>query len=82
MGNFIQLPDGKLLSINGAQYGSAGFAAATTPQLTALIYDPEASAGSRFSIGGTTNIPRMYHSCATLLADGRLTDWSFFKKFV
>jgi hypothetical protein len=68
----VPLPDGTVLIVNGAQQGKAGFAAATEPNLNAVLYDPSLPAGSRFSIlGGTTN-PRKYHSEGTLLPDGRV----------
>ena len=65
MGQFIALPDGTFLVINGAQYGTAGYAQstltvppeampfgeslATGPVLQPAIYNPEAPAGSRWS---------------------------------
>ncbi len=68
----VPLPDGTVLIVNGAQQGLAGFAAATEPNLNAVIYDPSLPVGSRFSILANTTIPRMYHSEATLLPDGRV----------
>lgn len=58
--------------INGAQQGVAGFNLASDPNLSALLYDPSQSLGSRISILNSTTIPRMYHSEATLLPDGRV----------
>jgi hypothetical protein len=68
MGQFIILPDGKLLVINGAQNGTAGYATQTGqtplgqmplgmslaagPVLTPSIYDPNAAPGSRWSSAG------------------------------
>ncbi|KAJ3218621.1 hypothetical protein HK099_004992, partial [Clydaea vesicula] len=72
MGNMLALPDGTFLMVNGAANGVAGFAAAQNPVLGALIYDPERPIGKRFIYGGKTTIPRMYHSGATLLTDGRV----------
>jgi len=68
----VPLPDGTVLILNGAHQGLAGFAAATDPNLNAILYDPSLPAGSRFSILGSTTIPRMYHSEAMLLPDGRV----------
>jgi len=68
----VPLPDGTVLIVNGAQQGQAGFAAATEPNLNAVLYDPSLPAGTRFSTLGKTTIPRMYHSEATLLPDGRV----------
>jgi len=65
MGQFIALPDGTFLIINGASNGTAGYAKMTKttpaesmpfgeslasgPVLQPAIYDPEAPAGSRWS---------------------------------
>lgn len=80
MGQFVNLPDGRFLFLNGAGRGTAGYgngsdwtigqAYADDPQLTAYYYDPAAPAGARFQEAGSSNIPRMYHSTATLLPDG------------
>lgn len=39
-----------------------------------VLYDPAAAPGKRIITSGmpTSNIPRMYHSTATLLPDGRV----------
>ncbi|KAG9122754.1 hypothetical protein FRC07_000723 [Ceratobasidium sp. 392] len=77
------LPDGKILLINGAKTGTAGYgnvpdqvgsSNADNPAFTPVLYDPNAPAGSRFSSAGmpTSNIARLYHSVSTLLADGRV----------
>ena len=68
----VALPDGTMLIINGAQQGVAGFALATEPNLNAVLFDPTQPQGQRFSILSNTNIPRMYHSEATLLPDGSI----------
>lgn len=81
MGNMIGLPDLKVLLINGANTGVAGYgnvswarghSYADNPIRTPLIYDPAAPAGSRWT---SANLPestvnRMYHSGALLLPDG------------
>jgi Glyoxal oxidase N-terminus/Domain of unknown function (DUF1929) len=64
------LPDGTILWLNGAQRGAEGFGIADTPALDALIYDPTAKLGERWSRAGTSEIPRLYHSVALLLLDG------------
>ncbi|KAG9121648.1 hypothetical protein FRC07_002318 [Ceratobasidium sp. 392] len=77
------LPDGKILILNGAKTGTAGygnvpdqigFSNADNPAFTPILYDPAAPAGSRFSSAGmpTSSIARMYHSVSTLLPDGRV----------
>ncbi|KAF8159168.1 copper radical oxidase [Crassisporium funariophilum] len=81
MANFILLPDGKLLCLNGARTGTAGYgnvswaigtSYADDPVMTPVLYDPTKPAGSRWSSEGfqASTVPRMYHSSATLLADG------------
>ena len=89
MGQFIILPNGKMLVVNGGANGTAGYATATgqTPNIGLMpfaeslasgpigqpaIYDPNASAGSRWSNTGlaTSSIARLYHSSAMLLPDG------------
>jgi hypothetical protein len=71
----VPLPDGTFMIINGAQQGIAGYGPgglASDPNLSALLYDPSQPVGSRISILNSTTIPRMYHSEATLLPDGRV----------
>ncbi|KAF8962438.1 glyoxal oxidase [Flammula alnicola] len=81
MANFVLLPDGKVLCLNGAQMGTAGYGSdpwaigqsyADDPVLTPVIYDPDAPAGHRWSSDGfsASVVPRMYHSSAILLPDG------------
>ncbi|KKZ60439.1 hypothetical protein EMCG_00725 [[Emmonsia] crescens] len=66
----MMLPDGNLLWLNGCNRGAQGFGIAKDPSLDAWIYHPEAPAGRRWSIGGKTEIARMYHSVALMLLDG------------
>ena len=68
----VALPDGTYMIVNGAHEGVAGFGLAGDPNLSALLYDPAQPLGSRISILNTTIVPRMYHSEATLLPDGRV----------
>jgi len=81
MGTFIFLPNGKILCLNGANSGTAGYgnttwaigqSFATKPVLTPVVFDPTAPAGSQWSRDSlsASTIPRMYHSAATLLPDG------------
>ncbi|CAK5284242.1 unnamed protein product [Mycena citricolor] len=85
MGQFIILPTGKLLVLNGGLNGTAGYATATGqskqlpygmslaagPVGQPAIYDPAAPAGSRWSNAGlaSSTIARLYHSTALLLPD-------------
>ncbi|KAG8782383.1 hypothetical protein FRC12_020888 [Ceratobasidium sp. 428] len=77
------LPDGKILILNGAKTGTAGYgnvpdqigqSNADNPAFTPILYNPSAPAGSRFSSAGmpTSSIARFYHSVSTLLPDGRI----------
>ena len=81
MGNLILLPNAKILMLNGANTGTAGYGTenwavnesyADTPVLMPIMYDPSAPQGKRWSRDGlsASTIPRMYHSSATLLPDG------------
>lgn len=82
MGNMINLPDGRILYLNGARTGVAGYdntgtlnwvigeSFADNPQYQSWYYDPSAALGSRWAKAGVSTIPRMYHSSATLLPDG------------
>eukprot|EP00253_Pinus_taeda_P001918 PITA_01918 len=72
MGDMLLLPNGEVIIINGAQKGVAGWDMATTPVFTPLLYRPNAVLGTRFFKLANTTIPRMYHSTASVLADGRL----------
>lgn len=83
MGNLILLPDGRVLCLNGASTGTAGYgntsftigqSYANQPLLDPVIYDPSAPAGQRWSRDGLnpSTIPRMYHSSATLMPDGSI----------
>jgi hypothetical protein len=64
------LPDGTVLWLNGANKGAQGFGLAVDPTMEALIYDPAAAFGNRWTRGASSQIPRLYHSVALLLLDG------------
>ncbi|PPS08349.1 hypothetical protein GOBAR_AA12310 [Gossypium barbadense] len=68
----ILLPNGKVLLINGAGSGLAGWELGRNPVLSPVLYRPDRKIGSRFKTQIPTTIPRMYHSSATLLRDGRV----------
>ncbi|CAI4216449.1 unnamed protein product [Parascedosporium putredinis] len=53
-------------------HGVAGFGLATDPNLNALLYDPRKPAGKRITVMANTTIPRLYHSEAITLLDGRV----------
>ncbi|TYJ49211.1 hypothetical protein E1A91_A01G118100v1 [Gossypium mustelinum] len=72
MGDMVLLPNGKVLVINGARSGSAGWDLGRDPVLNPVLYMPDNEIESRFKILNPTKIPRMYHSTAVLLRDGRV----------
>ncbi|RWR86159.1 Glyoxal oxidase [Cinnamomum micranthum f. kanehirae] len=72
MGDMVLLPTGDLLIVNGAQAGTQGFEQASDPVLYPLLYRPAEPAGLRFMTLSPTAVPRMYHSTANLLPDGRI----------
>ncbi|KAF9176976.1 hypothetical protein BGZ51_009334 [Haplosporangium sp. Z 767] len=70
MSDAVILADGKIMLLNGAQIGFAGFLRASNPIYTPVVYDPDAPLGQRFTEWVPSNVARMYHSVATLLPDG------------
>ena len=84
MGQFIMLPDGRLFHLNGVATGTAGYgndswtvgqSYADHPLLTAAYYDPSQPSGKRWqrpSSLESMTVQRLYHSSATLLADGSI----------
>nr|GMD98444.1 aldehyde oxidase GLOX-like [Ipomoea batatas] len=72
MGDMVTLPNGNVLIINGAGAGSAGWEFGRGPVLNPVIYRPDNPVGARFQVQNPTAIPRMYHSTALLLRDGRV----------
>lgn len=73
MGDMLLLPTGKdVLIINGAGSGTAGWELAQDPAFTPVMYRPEAPVGSRFELQTSAMTPRLYHSSAILLRNGRV----------
>ncbi|CAL9002666.1 unnamed protein product [Prunus brigantina] len=72
MGDMVMLPTGDILIINGAQAGTQGFEQASNPCLYPLLYRPDQPVGLRFMTLNPGTVPRMYHSTANLLPDGRV----------
>ncbi|CAK7342764.1 unnamed protein product [Dovyalis caffra] len=72
MGDMVMLPTGEVLVINGAQAGTQGFEMASNPCLYPLLYRPGQPAGLRFMTLNPGTVPRLYHSTANLLPDGRV----------
>ncbi|KAE8717330.1 POX family protein, putative isoform 1 [Hibiscus syriacus] len=72
MGDMVMLPTGDTLIINGAQAGAQGFEMASSPCLYPVLYRPNQPVGLRFMTLNPGTVPRMYHSTANLLPDGRV----------
>ncbi|KAI4316900.1 hypothetical protein L6164_024828 [Bauhinia variegata] len=72
MSDMVILPNGDVLIINGAADGTAGWEAGGNPVLNPLLYKTNSPAQSRFVLQNPSSIPRMYHSTAVLLRDGRV----------
>ncbi|KAG0582697.1 hypothetical protein KC19_3G078000 [Ceratodon purpureus] len=71
MGDTVILPTADILLINGARNGCQGWGKATNPALNPVNYATY-NAASRFQVLAPTTIPRLYHSTANLLTDGRI----------
>ncbi|KAI3720260.1 hypothetical protein L6452_21173 [Arctium lappa] len=69
MPDMILLPTGDVLIINGAARGTAGWENAIEPALHPVLYEPRKRL---FTVLNPTVRPRMYHSAAALLPDGRI----------
>jgi hypothetical protein len=67
MPDSVLLPDGKVLVVNGSSSGFSDNGA--NPVFETELYDPEADAWSPMA---RMSVPRLYHSGALLLPDGRV----------
>ncbi|XP_042021042.1 aldehyde oxidase GLOX1-like [Salvia splendens] len=72
MGDMLLLPDGNVLIINCAAFGTAAWELGRSPVLSPVLYYPDNQPGLRFEVQNPTTTPRMYHSSAILLRDGRV----------
>ncbi|KAL8230800.1 hypothetical protein R6Q57_000578 [Mikania cordata] len=72
MGDMLLLPNGHVLIINGASAGVAGWELGRNPVLSPVTYKPDNEIGSRFEVENPSTKPRVYHSTAVLLRDGRV----------
>lgn len=72
MSDMLLLPTGDVIMINGAGSGAAGWEAARNPITVPHIYRPSSDINERFSEMAAAVRPRLYHSTAVLLADGRV----------
>lgn len=66
------LPDGTYIILGGGEHGVAGFGLAGAPNLNAVLYDPTKPVNQRMSVMANTTVPRLYHSEAIILLDGRV----------
>jgi len=71
MGDMIILPTADVLIVNGARNGCQGWGKASEPVLNPVQYATW-NATSRFQVLAASTIPRLYHSTANLLSDGRI----------
>ncbi|CAI9102420.1 OLC1v1000685C1 [Oldenlandia corymbosa var. corymbosa] len=72
MGDMLILPNGQVIIVNGAMLGCAGWENARSPVTRPLIYNPNGSENNRFAVMETASRPRLYHSTAILMTDGRV----------
>ncbi|KAG8379477.1 hypothetical protein BUALT_Bualt07G0092600 [Buddleja alternifolia] len=72
MGDMLILPNGDVIIINGAESGTAGWESARNPITRPIIYKPYGQTNNRFSTMVASSRPRLYHSTAILLTDGRV----------
>ncbi|KAF8964984.1 hypothetical protein BDZ97DRAFT_1904260 [Flammula alnicola] len=84
MPELLLLPNGQVLTVDGAQTGYAAFdtvpdpvgfqSNADHPAFTPSLYTPELPLSQRISnkVMPTTNIPRVYHSVASLMPQGNI----------
>ncbi|KAG6501210.1 aldehyde oxidase GLOX-like [Zingiber officinale] len=72
MGDMVLLPSGEVLLVNGAASGTAGWELGQSPVMAPVVYRPAAPDGARFEEQSEASRPRLYHSTAVLLRDGRV----------
>ncbi|OAY65125.1 Galactose oxidase [Ananas comosus] len=75
MGDMVLLPTGDVLIINGAMRGTAGWGLGREPVLHPVLYKVggiRSNESRGFEVLRPTTIPRLYHSTARLMVDGRV----------
>ncbi|XP_054816325.1 aldehyde oxidase GLOX-like [Prosopis cineraria] len=73
LGDMLLLPSGDVIIINGAGLGTAGWEHGRGAVLSPVIYRPsEEDSSLRFRAMSAASRPRVYHSSAVLLPDGRV----------
>ncbi|KAF7817852.1 aldehyde oxidase GLOX [Senna tora] len=69
MGDMLLLPTGDVIIINGVASGTAGWNHGRQAVLSPLVYHPSTR---QFTMMSSASRPRVYHSSAVLLSDGRV----------
>ncbi|THU84079.1 hypothetical protein K435DRAFT_971328 [Dendrothele bispora CBS 962.96] len=83
MAELVLLPDGRVIMVNGARTGIAGYGTSfnpigdsdcDNPVFNPVLYDPSAPLGERFTEDGlpVSDVARMYHSTATMTPNGTI----------
>ena len=73
MPDMVLLPTGNVVILNGAANGTAGWENAANPVLYPVLYKPDLPDPlPRFELLAPGKTPRMYHSSAVLVPDGRI----------
>jgi hypothetical protein len=80
MPDSVLLPTGEVVFVSGARTGYSGFGSvfdpvgesnADVPALSPIVYSGDKPRGQRFTVLGVrSDIPRLYHSVATLTPNG------------
>ncbi|XP_044461352.1 aldehyde oxidase GLOX1-like [Mangifera indica] len=72
MGDMMILPNADVIILNGAKTGTSAWNDAEDPNLNPVLYMPKGLRGLRFKELAPSTIPRMYHSSAVMLPDGKV----------
>ncbi|KAF8390267.1 hypothetical protein HHK36_024792 [Tetracentron sinense] len=73
MSDMLLLPTGDVVIISGAANGTAGWENAVNPVLNPVLYlTYEPDPARRLNVLNASPIPRLYHSAAVLIPDGRI----------
>lgn len=73
MSDMLLLPTGDVILVNGASNGTAGWECAENPVLEPVLYSTyESDPTRRFNLLSPSPTPRLYHSAAVLIPDGRI----------
>ncbi|KAL3914320.1 MAG: hypothetical protein SGILL_006147 [Bacillariaceae sp.] len=67
----VTLPNGEMVLMNGGKRGM-GNDYVRDPVRTAVLYDPDAPSGQRYTTLASSNLKRLYHNVAMLLPDGNV----------